>query len=818
MGEGAPVAAGRGRAGRAPKSGRAGRSHGRVRALAPAIAVTLGLFAVLFAPELAKGRIFAYRDVVHHHLPMARVISGELRAGRFPHWNPYFACGLPLAANPNHYVWYPTRLLDLAFSPETAIQIHLLGHWAAGGIAMAGLALLLGAGAAKAAIAAMAYLLTGPILSLMNFANLVPVLLWIPATAAAAVTLARRPGPRRAAVLAVCLAVQASFAEPGLALAEAMAVIAVLAFDGKREPGRLVRAFPWAAAAIALALILAAPVLGPALRLVAESDRGGRARADLGYSVRPEELLQIAIPQLFGDYHTFEKKTFWQEVLHGGRGPFFLSLSLGCAALALGFAGVVARGRRGALLLAAGGLGVLLAMGPQVGWMRGVMFSDVGRWLRWPVKVMVMPAVLLPLAVAAGIDAVVRRARGGAGGEGVDPGGTAVASRRAAWSGAGAALALAIGAFVLATSFRSPPAAWVQNVLGPVAGAKDVSAILTNGTGACLRSGAAALALALVAAAIAAGWTRAGAARAFALFLPALIAIEMAMPQRRVNNSMPRNVPGVSTPLLRDAKRVAGDSFRIHFPVSHWQAKLERRPGMPDEWWPRILFDRELGLFYHPAGERIPMVLVNPDALVSRGAGERERIVPRLAKDDRAGLLRLIGVAGEVVVGYGATQTGRDAYPTQAGWPVSIAVDSLAVPIVHRAPEDPDLEAGAMPWGREFVRAWEEAIDDARGEGAVRVLERDPGRWVVETEGPAAGRVGLTESRDPGWKALVDGEPAEVEPYLADFMAVKIPAGAHRVEWRYSPPGLAGLLALSAVGWLVAAAGWWSGRRRDPKA
>jgi hypothetical protein len=209
------------------------------------------------------------------------------------------------------------------------------------------------------------------------------------------------------------------------------------------------------------------------------------------------------------------------------------------------------------------------------------------------------------------------------------------------------------------------------------------------------------------------------------------------------------------------------------------------------------------------------MVLVNPDALVSRGAGVRERTVPRLAAADRKRLLRLIGVAGTVAAGYPATLTGRAAFPTMAGWPVSIDVDPDAVPIAHRAPEDPALPEDAKPWGGEFVRAWEAAIRAAAGEGEVRVLERHPGHWLLETEGPEVGRVGLTESRDPGWRVTVDGEPAEVEPYLSDFMAVHVPAGTHRVEWRFSPPGFRELLAVSAFGWGVVVAAFVRRRRRS---
>ncbi|HMB71337.1 MAG TPA: hypothetical protein VKU85_18650, partial [bacterium] len=159
------------------------------------------LFSFLFLPDLLDERVFAYRDAANYHLPVSRLISAELREGRLPFWNPGIACGTPLAANPNNYAWYPTRLLELALSPEAALQVHFFAHWIAGGAAMAALAGMLGASLVPAIGAAGLYLLAGPVLSLLNFANLAPFLFWAPATMCAAVAMRRAPGAGPAAAL-----------------------------------------------------------------------------------------------------------------------------------------------------------------------------------------------------------------------------------------------------------------------------------------------------------------------------------------------------------------------------------------------------------------------------------------------------------------------------------------------------------------------------------------------------------------------------------------------------------------------------------------
>jgi hypothetical protein len=67
------------------------------------------------------------------------------------------------------------------------------------------------------------------------------------------------------------------------------------------------------------------------------------------------------------------------------------------------------------------------------------------------------------------------------------------------------------------------------------------------------------------------------------------------------------------------------------------------------------------------------------------------------------------------------------------------------------------------------------------------MLEHDPNRQVlhVQTEHPCwLVRV----SQDfPGWVAYVNGEQAQIRPYLGVLPAVHVQAGASTVEWRYEP-------------------------------
>ena len=62
--------------------------------------------------------------------------------------------------------------------------------------------------------------------------------------------------------------------------------------------------------------------------------------------------------------------------------------------------------------------------------------------------------------------------------------------------------------------------------------------------------------------------------------------------------------------------------------------RLPRRPGDPDEWWPRVRLDRELGNFYHPVGG-IATPFVNPDRLVSAEASARTEAFPPSSPEEQ---------------------------------------------------------------------------------------------------------------------------------------------------------------------------------------
>ena len=78
---------------------------------------------------------------------------------------------------------------------------------------------------------------------------------------------------------------------------------------------------------------------------------------------------------------------------------------------------------------------------------------------------------------------------------------------------------------------------------------------------------------------------------------------------------------------------------------------------------------------------------------------------------------------------------------------------------------------------------------------------------IVETTSTAPAILIVSEVNYPGWVASVDYAPARI--YTADFMlrGIYVPAGAHRVEMRYTAPAartgawisIGSLLAIAAL-------------------
>lgn len=72
----------------------------------------------------------------------------------------------------------------------------------------------------------------------------------------------------------------------------------------------------------------------------------------------------------------------------------------------------------------------------------------------------------------------------------------------------------------------------------------------------------------------------------------------------------------------------------------------------------------------------------------------------------------------------------------------------------------------------------------------------------------------VSENDYPGWRARVDGHPAQILPAYLSMRGVVVPAGRHRIEMDYRPLSVYAGALLSFVGLLGATFLLWRARRR----
>ncbi len=145
------------------------------------------------------------------------------------------------------------------------------------------------------------------------------------------------------------------------------------------------------------------------------------------------------------------------------------------------------------------------------------------------------------------------------------------------------------------------------------------------------------------------------------------------------------------------------------------------------------------------------------------------------------------------------------------------------VSLVRQYAVEPDAERawtlvarGESDWSRQVLLDREPSPRPGPASGrylVARIAEDDPERVSADVNTDAAGLLVLTDLAYPGWKASVDGKAAALLTADGLFRAVAVPAGSHRVVFRYRPISFYAGAALS----LAALAALLSGLRARPR-
>ena len=713
--------------------------------------------ALPFARGLLSGHAFFFRDLSLHFFPLRRFALDGLRAAELRYWNPYLHGGIPSPFPP---ISYPIDLLQLLHPDEWGLSLVLALHVPLAALAFLALGRHLGLAPAAAAAGSLVYALGGFGLSTLNLYVYAEAMAWAPLV----ILGARRAavgGARDVAWAAIATAIAWSTVGTELVLQSILAAVA-LSWPPSGRRAAILRV----TAALLLGLGLSAPTTGVMSGVIAVSERGRgfTPAVVLAQSVHPLTLLQVVIGDFYGDLSDVANR-WWGENFFPRGFPYFLSLYLGAATLAVAAVGArFGRALRRRLIVLAF-LGVVVCLGR---W--GVIGPIVEalpllRAFRFPTKAFFTVHLAVALLAALGAD-------------------TLASGRRPAWRWLAIA-GLALGG-LLTGGLLLPVLApgFVRYFVAGFFPSDETWPLRERQLAHMLHDAAAGGALALAAAAIAVvvlrGRLRPGLA---VVGLAALLAADLLRTGAGLNPMVTASVYRLSPemtaqlPVLRDGSRLF-----VCEPVRS-RAYWAGRALHPE--------DHEVWTF-----ETYRETMTPDFNLLAR--------VPTALGEDLTSLVPLPAIPG---LDAGCDRIGMLAGRLQAaGVAHVVSLDPLADPALREravvapsriAPLSVHIYDVAAPGPGRLA-----LVDAGGGAAAGRVAlvreSSDAVEIAVEAEAPAL--VVLRDGYAPGWRAWVDDAPAAVTVAEGHYRAVAVHAGSHRLRLAYQPPGLRaglGVMALS---------------------
>jgi len=373
----------------------------RRRADLVAVAILLLLPTIYFFDVISGRNAFYFADLVRFHHPGKKVLRDIVLSGEFPYWNPTISAGQPLAANPQHEVFYPLNWLIFLPNFDTGFQLLILVHIALALVAMFALLRSMNLERPAAMLGAFSYGLGGVILS---FHHMLPHLFcaaWLPLTLLFARRALLHRRPRDFALASLLLGVEFLIGEPAMLLETALLVGAYALMRGIRER-RVVASLLLALAIGVAGLFAGAAQTLPGIDHTRDSVRGrGIAWSVASYwSLPPLRIAELLYPNLFGHMSRGDRMLFWGTSQYPREvSPYLYNPYSGLLIAVLAIAGFATRSRgwklAAALLLAS----ILLALGAHTPLLR-ILYDAGFQFIRYFEKFMFFGIVALIIFAA----------------------------------------------------------------------------------------------------------------------------------------------------------------------------------------------------------------------------------------------------------------------------------------------------------------------------------------------------------------------------------------------------------------------------------
>lgn len=725
----------------------------------------------------AAAQYYPWRAFAHH------AIAG----GVIPLWNPFQFCGMPFVANSQSAVFYPPNGLFYLLDPARAFAIAAALHLLLAGLFTYLLLRALGCGRFGATFGAVAFAFCAFFAAWLQLPTVLDTGVWLPLALFFIVRYfaTRRPGYAIGLGVTVGTALLAGHPQMFLYVAGVSAVYFI--FNALSDPGaraRLHRVAGWlgmGAGAAVLAFLWGAVQLLPSAELLPLSHRATVASAQgygayLRFAMPWQQLITVILPEFMGNP---AYGTYW------GRGNFAeYAAYAGVLPLALAMLGVIWKRDKHALFFAALAVFALLAaLGTPVNLLLfyGVPgFSSTGG----PQRMLFIYSAAVAVLAGMGADAAARAF--------ADP---QAARRFARHLSAAAAMIVAVAiAFVFAIALSLRVAVWSL-----------LSAPALNIL----------VALLALAAGVGAYWAASrgdakGARAALAVLLAAAV-FELFMFGMSYHQTAPVGSVYPATELTTYLEEHA-DGGRVMPLHQSWGLRDFPRAVLPPnaamvygirdvQGYDSLYLARYRSVLAAVEG-RDPSPQANGNMLL--GAPADPSLLPALGVRyvlspvalDVPGLA--LERAGEVNV-YRVENSVPRAYVARAAVAAAGVLDAL-----------PKLSAASRGGAvLETTGPLPQAAASRGAPGDVTFARQGLNRVRLKASGP--GYLVLSDAYYPGWRAWVDGRPAEIRIANGAFRAVWVRPGGHEVEMRFEPSsfrlGLFATLVAAAIAMAALGAG-----------
>lgn len=732
-------------------------------------------------------------DSVAQYYPWRAFAHDSLARGVIPLWNPYQFCGTPFVANSQSAVFYPPNLVFWVISPARAFGVSAALHLFLAGLFAYMFLRALGVGRFGGTFGGLTFAFCGFFAAWLQLPTVLSTALWLPlalffAERYFATYRLRYVLGAGFAVGTALLAGHPQMSLYVLGMTAAYVIFRALTSSGAVR-GRLGRGILAGAIAGALALLWGAVQLLPTAELLPMSHRATAASAQgyaayLRFAMPWQHLVTLLLPEFLGNpiYGTYV-----------GRGNFAeYAAYVGVVPLILAVLGVIWRRDKYAFFFAAvAAFALFVALGTPVNLLLfyGIPgFSSTGG----PARMLFVYSAAMAFLAGMGADAAANAL--------ADSATARRFARHFALGAAAALLAAALFAGVLSAMFAVP----LLGLLGAPAINIVVMLLVLAVTVASLwaasgRTGLgreAALALLLIASALELA--------AFGARYYRTAPLERVYPATELTAYLRRHVPvGRLMPLYQ--------SWGLaKFPDAVLPPNSAMVYGLHDvQGYDSLYLARYRSVLAAVQG-RDPSPPANGNMLLGSSAD------PSLLA--ALGVTHVLSQASFDIPGLALERSGEvNVYRVENSAPRAYVARSTvyASDIVGALAELSQASRG----GAVLEMPPPQSVQEPRAAGSpnsVTVLRHDLNRVRLKVWHP--GYVVLSDAYYPGWRARVDGEPAEIHIANGAFRAVRVAPGGHDVEMRFEPCsfrlGLFATLIAVAVG--MAAAGMTLGVRRRP--